>query len=729
MKHFFLCLALGAGLLSGCSDTQSIQTTAGLSGTYDLTAVGNYVFATSADRNELRVLDLAASPRDWVRAPNPIEPLAIPVLRRPLYLARDIRYETDGSEATGPYIYARSAGTEEISVVAAVETTDEGEKAYFKEAKRLGGLGFVTAFAARGAPKGGKSVLYFATQDESGSKLFRLELEGPEALMAMAQQPQATEIPLTTPLTDQSVTALLVMPAAEGQERIVVATRKTSVTAASGDRTYLLDPVSGAELVEYQFGGPVRLLATHAAVSNLLLDKTSEGTTICDLDDTLPPKVDLAHSVTTLKEGTYVFGVLDESACTLLDQEACSGVLAVEASTGALAVDSTESPMLPIRVGQALPTGLTIAADADVLIRCDGTSTVQRRPLIGIVPASDGRINIFDAAKLRSFDLNMAYDDGAGNQVATGKPAATGQAIVDSTGAAKTTRNTPANYIGLTVEEGATRDDTFRVIYEGALQGLVNRPVTMTGPETTVRCEGTDCFFYVDADAVTPRSGEDFSMVRVGDFISLSNSEGACPTPEDSELRVRTAQVGPVPDTSRSAGVLKTGPIPADCPNPTRFTVRAGAHHSDAQYPLVVYSDAKGYLGRMKEEKNTLPIPGGYYFHPEGFKDNEKEKFRSISAELHLDHLEDKDDLKLARGDQFIITAVSGVVPFAANVDTVTTTAGLTAYRLPGPVVHTRVADTDFAYIAYPSADGILQVSLGGLVDNAANIRGLVPFE
>jgi hypothetical protein len=698
LKRFILCLALGAGVLSACSASQTAQTNAGLSGTYDLTSVGNYVFVTSADRNELRALALTDSPRDWVRAPNPIEPLSIPVLERPIYLARDIHYDTDGNEVTGPYVYARSTGTDELSVVAA-------DPAYFKEVKRLSGLGFVTAFAGRGAEDGANSVLYYATQDETGAHLFRMELPGPEALMGSGGPQQVREITPATPLTDQTVTALLVLPSSDSvQEPLVVATRRTFTSAAQGGRTFKMDAGQGTVLVDYQFGGPVRVLATNPAVASTNLP---EGT--CETDTTTPPKP-------SLSAGTYVFGVLDESVCTQQDQEACSGILAVEADTGALATDSTGNPMLPIRVGAALPTGLALAANSHVLIRCDGASTVQTRPLIGIVPASDGRISIFDAAKLRSFDLNTptTADPNAGGA------GQTGNVVVDINGTAKTTSRTPDQYINLTVQEGATRDDTYRVLYEGALQGLSLRPLRTEGEEQTAQCSDAGCTFFVEAEAVQS------AMVRSGDIISLTNANGACVDPKDGttpvDLQVTNVTVGTRPNSTEQAGLLTTGPLPTDrCSDPTRFTVRAGS-----QYPLVVYSDANGYLGRVMEADVRFPIPGGFYFHPQGFDPTQNTEFKTVGAFLNLANL---GDLSLARGDQLIVTAQSGLLPFTAAVDTSTTAGGLTLFRLPGPVVHARVNDVDFAYIAYPSADGILQVSLAGLVDNVANLSGLVPFE
>src|SRR5262245_42307333 len=129
--------ALGAAALVAvalaCSQA-GLPQPGGVSGTYDLARVGNLVFVTSADRAELRVVDARLTggpedrpPRDWVRAPNPLEVLEIPVVERPVGLVRDLGYSAAavddltpaGGELTGPYVYAFARGKPEISVVGA----------------------------------------------------------------------------------------------------------------------------------------------------------------------------------------------------------------------------------------------------------------------------------------------------------------------------------------------------------------------------------------------------------------------------------------------------------------------------------------------------------------------------------------------------------------------------------------------------------------------------------
>ncbi|HEY0093004.1 MAG TPA: hypothetical protein VGB96_01715, partial [Archangium sp.] len=64
--------------------------------------------------------------------------------------------------------------------------------------------------------------------------------------------------------------------------------------------------------------------------------------------------------------------------------------------------------------------------------------------------------------------------------------------------------------------------------------------------------------------------------------------------------------------------------------------------------------------------------------------------------------------------------------PFSITVDT--GISDLAFFTLPGPVVEAKVGTTDYAYIAYPSADGILQVDLEVIFAEIANSRGVFPF-
>jgi hypothetical protein len=164
---------------------------------------------------------------------------------------------------------------------------------------------------------------------------------------------------------------------------------------------------------------------------------------------------------------------------------------------------------------------------------------------------------------------------------------------------------------------------------------------------------------------------------------------------------------------------LSTGPLQGDCTGRQRFTLRAGPNSG---LPFAVYSDGRGTEGRIAEgPQNSLTIEGPYYFHPPDYNS----QLPPFLVKLTLLEVEKPP----RRGDQYIASVQANFTPFIFAPDTGSLGAGLSAYRLPGPVAHTRFKGIDLAYIAYPSADGILQVNLASLTDNGAQASGLVPFQ
>jgi hypothetical protein len=685
LKRFMWCLALCAGILSGCSESQTGRSPAGLAGTYDLTLSGRYLFVTSSDRNELRVVDLEASPRDFVPAPNPLETLSIPVLERPSNLTRDESYTVDSGQIVagepGPYIYARSFGSQEISVVGA-------QADFFQELHRLNAQGLVTAFAARAGGSLGGSVLYYAEQTGLNARLIRVELPQPGDLTKdSVLMPQA----LSLDLSGKTVTSLLVLPPPAdqtGQERLVVATRGTMGTGGETFRV-VINGTAATREITYDFGLPVRLMATHPRVERL----TGEDEWFtCAFDQDVQNRT-VENPPPALAAGQYIFGVLDEISCG--GQQACSGVVAVDSATGMRATDAAGLPMLPISVGEALPTGLTLAARADLNLPCqlhdEPTRTVPivKRALVGIVPASNGTITLFDAVRMRQFDLDP-------------EGVATTRALVDSTGLTKGfTAEQLATHLTVELREGVTQNDTYRLIYQLGLPdlGSVDRVESSGGA-----CPAGSTCFAVDATAAM--------QVEAGDVVVLRGDAGTCKDATGTEVDYKI--------TSKVVGnptLLVTtapNPLPAECVELPRIIVRASGTR-----PFVVTSDAKGYLGRLGEGE-TLEVGGSYYYRATTAPDPAPKDVRITVQLLHPE---------LKRADQYVVTTLSHFRPYVFGIDTSSVILRLAAYRLPGPVVYTRVGETDLAYIAYPSADGILQIALEGITDNAANSSGLVPFD
>ncbi|WP_426746633.1 hypothetical protein VZQ01_00495 [Myxococcus faecalis] len=721
MKRGTLTVLLAcAGLGAGCSDTQATTGFAGLSGTYDLTMVGDLVFVTSSDRDELQVLDLSKDPKQFIPAPNPLQTLAIPVLDRPDSLTRDVGYKADGSDHAGPYVYARSAGASQISVVAAGPDR-------LVQVLRLEGRSLITSFAARSpapVPEGqtpGPGVLYYGIQDPDapfeadtgGSRIERQWVPGPDALGAGEVVPAAVTLFCLQP--GESVQAMAVLP----NDQLVVATRQA--TGLTG-RTLLVqdthpetsvDCTTPSAAVRDLSGGfdnfPVRYLVTHPRVS------------IPDNSET--PQ----NEAQVMEAGQFVFGIKDELSCGGATE--CTGVLAVDTLTGLTATDLSGAKMLPIRPPDGLPTGLALIPTATLRLRLvgpEGTITTDASatvPLLGLMPSSNGSITTFSASDRRQFDLDLRRANvvvearNEQEQVITVGGAST---LVDVSQAVEHLCD-PSNPTGPSVTrrtllEGSVVGGVFRFIYQGAFPSMVDLPRDLTTPTSFV----------------VPQATEVSRQVRLDDTIVLANQDIRCTT----DLKVTSIR----PASEAGKVVLETTtPIPEDCAELPLFTVRVGG---DQRFVLV--NDLGEFLSRDVEDSGPgYQIPTSYYFHPADFTQTTTVPDSAIPCGTPGDitvplfpptppplTLRATATNALSRGDRFVVSVGSGVRNHISGVDTSSSSgAGLAFYTLPGPVVAAQSGGASLAYIAYPSADGILQLNLSVIIDNAVNAFGLSAFE
>lgn len=720
MKRSTLAVLLAcAGLSGACSDSQVTSGLAGLSGTYDLTYANGLIFVTSSDRDELRVLDLLTEPKQYIPAPNPLEALSIPVLDRPDALTHDDDFGSSG-EAGIPYIYARSSGSQRISVVAAQRDrlTQVGEP--------LDAGGLVTAFAAR-APSATRatSVLYYALQTPPPAApagvtypvncafgaIMRRELPGPDILASEGAPPA---VPVFCLFERETAMALAVMPE-EG--RLVVATRNTTrLPPELPGRTLLITETVGGgtprEPVDLSAGfegSPVRLVATHPQV------------TLVEDNEETP-----ANETQVLPAGTYIFGLRDESSCGGAPQ--CTGVLAVESATGVRATDVGGAPMFSITAGTGLPTGMAIIPDGFVLLRVGDGVRVGKVPLLGILPSSNGSITLFSASDRRHFDVEPA----TANAVVTLRNAA--EVVVDRQ--VDTARETGVVAVEQAVEyvldpsnpnsrrttpkrklfEGSVPDLTFRIIFQGVFPTLAGLPRDLANPTS----------FEVAQDA-DPRK-----QVAPGDVIILESADAVCAT--DLVIRAVT------PTTTGRVRLETSTPIPEICAGLPNFSVLAAGTE-----PLILVDGAGNLLARdLAGNAAGYGIPTSYFFHPVGFQSGTQlvddvtgddpgqtgdepwavPAFPKPPPNLVI-RVEGNPQARLVRGDRFVVEVNSGVRNYVFGVNT--GAGGLALYTLPGPVA--APAGSSLAYIAYPSADGVLQVNMERLVDNALNAAALVPFE
>jgi hypothetical protein len=333
---------------------------------------------TSAATNDLRVLENAVtgrSRRDFLRAPNPLEALSIPVLERPSLLAIDEGRNSEGARVTGAYVYASRPGASEVSVVSVVENRQLGGRPMATPAPVTAISGFMDVDLAAPAFEThlpAKTRLFVATWDGDFASVYSAELATNLPDLARLDFKRLLLLD-RAPITAMQAVAPLASRTLDGaafcavKACLALATRKS---AGLTGESILFEPESGRS-ARLSFSGPVRHFASSTDASRL-------------------------------------YGVLDEQAC---GGPACGGVVAVELVAGTsgtgfpAALDALGLPMAPMRTPGGLITGLTLATGG--LIRqtvetesTDGGATgisalVQQYKELGAFSSSDGTITFF----------------------------------------------------------------------------------------------------------------------------------------------------------------------------------------------------------------------------------------------------------------------------------------------------------------------------------------------
>lgn len=610
--------------LAACSQRQSALPV-GIPGAFDLAQAGDLLFVNSTDRNELRVLNLAQSPREFVRAPNPLQALSIPVLDRPTGLVREVRYgdglaeveegvqavppaafqeQLEGkklvrlpgaSELGGPHLYVMSAGSPEISIVGPGARPEPGadplspERSELKELARLPTSAPVTAMAARGSETQA-GTLYYATYEPQAATVWSAEVPPPGELTLDAV---LQSVRFLARFPGESVTALLALPG----QRLVIATRRDQ--GRSG-QTLLFDARALAA-TPLPFSGPVRQLATHPAVYEIQGDQL----------------------VRTLPEGQRVYGLLDEQACA---GSACGGLLAVDVIVNppTVVTDGTGQPMAPIRFGAAVALGLSLGTAMNVQLPAEGGGfTGAVLPLLGLVTASTGELFLFDARFPRHIDTDPAPAEVSGF--------AYGETSLDPE------ENDLHGPRRISVADGAAPDESVSVIYQGRLPGLVDLPT-----------QDADGVRFPAPEAFLPRAA-------AGDILLVSTSGGSC------EVQVASVETQ----------ALVTSALPPGCGGRVSFTVRASAAR-----PYVVVGSESGFMGRVGAGE-AFSFSGAYFHHPDGF-DPKVPLLRFAFG---------KEDPAIQRDSGYRIQIDGHFAPLAAVVDPGLTGIGSSLYFPGSPVL------------------------------------------
>jgi hypothetical protein len=693
-----LVAAASALCLVACSQ-QAIPPPAHIVGTNSLALVNDLLFVTSPGASELRVLDLRVSPRDFVRAPNPLEPLSIPVLNSPTVLARDIAYDANGDiddTTYNPYVYAQGAAAGEISIVGTRRDTQ------LVELKRLVIGETVTAIAARGPSGGSPSTLYFATLGSGQGRLWQVAIPSSDPatgrLTAEPGAPLPVRYGVGSAYQGDPISSIAVLP----QNKVAVASR---AAGSRTGRTIILDPNGQGQRWVLDFPSPVRQLVTHPTIYASNFDG--------------PP-------LTRLAAGARIFGVLDDDACPPPPQPPlpappnpdCPGILAVEGLQtgpggvpnprfGMRSLDATGYPMLPIRVGFGLISGLSVAPTtgrykAGVPL-VGGSGAVKTFDFLGIASTSNGQIFFFDASALTPINIStlpaqvtiLQYVDSAAG-VHTYAPG-------PIPGTPRTDIANPPPYPGIKVASGAAADpsELVSVVFQGVIPDFSNLSVTLIGGETQLP--------YGAGDARRLIGGKDRIVVSAANGCS--------------------AEV-PLSAVDLNRGLLQTT-TPVPCMGAATFSVRAGGDLPSDQ-PYVVSGNVTGYMGRTNNNQdfafpaNVAERYGRYYYHPPPDPDHPEIVFDPTVPQIQFTMGPGAPDIQ--RDWQYAMVVESKFAPESVTVDV---NYGI-EFHSPGASAYvgalSDLTDISRLYVAYPSANAVLEFPPQLLVPNAANFRNIAAF-
>jgi hypothetical protein len=627
-------------------------------------ALNRYLFVTSTDTNELRVLDLSGetvcgASRCYLPGPNPLETLSIPVLDRPTSLAIDERYE-DGVRRKGALLYATRPGGAELSIVGVAP--DE-----LREVRRLSLPAPVTALTTLMVDRD-TSRIFVATFDGAASTVW--ELKHPSTPAALRRVPTAELVARLTAklrVEGESVVALQAVPGLAGRQVngrafcadsakacLALATRRSSGAAGT---TALFD-LDTLESVALGFPGPVRSLSTSDQVS--------------PADEALEPL-----RAQTPPPGALLFGVLDEEAC---GSPRCGGISAVDtrgaASAGGFEVVRSEGfPSQPVRWNDGLVLGVTVAAGGRIAAIDGGTLDTRQLPLLGTFTTSNGEIVFFDALAQRLLEQPgpsstlgpVRYSPGSGaDDAGVLAPFLSGPLLAGEPTRVGTAWLGPA---AASVSDGALRSQELVITWRGELTPGGGVPAS-----APTRLE-------LPA-ALRPR-------VAVGDEVSFSGCAG-------------TGFIASV-----TAGMATVQGAEA-CASPGRAVIRPGT----AQ-PFVISASLDGVLGRA--------APGST-FRLEGTPAVRLEGVDPTQPLLVIPFGTDTDTAPPPVGTQWVMTLESGLSPLVSQIDVNSFGANAsscpTNATLPGAVVYDVVRNRLFA--AYPSANVVSEVDPGRAV------RGLI---
>jgi len=361
--------------------------------------------------------------------------------------------------------------------------------------------------------------------------------------------------------------------------------------------------------------------------------------------------------------------------------------------------------MVAIRYGSGLISGLSIVPQSGrskpgADLGFPGPS-VQTIDLLGIATTSNGLIVFFDAVALNVFNVSadltqataVTYQTDLGDAVPTYVP---GPVL----GTQRTDIFPAPLYPGIATALGAAIEESVFVTYQGTITGFrdVAVPGGLLGGEMELPAGAGDL------NRVSP--GADRIVVTAGDC---------------------TSEV-PLTSFRRSPPVLVTTDRIA-CSGAATFSVRAGGIQ-----PYVVEGGASGYMGRTGNSQ-TFAFPAavgeraGRYFYHQPFNPGRPELTPYDPTVPQLQFVMGDGDPNIQRDYRYSIGIGSGYAPEYIIADTAS--LGID-FHAPGYSAYARAlsdgTDVSRLYVAYPSANAILEFQPQLLTPNLPNARYVTIF-
>jgi hypothetical protein len=184
----------GTGGLNGVGTVSVVRVSGSDGGAQVDAQYGQIAFLTSANSDDLKGLQLIltdpSQTRNYVPAPNPLQPLSIPVVNQPVELAPSVRYGPitttlpyfptgfmDGQVRTGMLLFVRGSASPNISVVGTANVPESLRQ--LTNGLLIQSAGVVTAISARLTSSEQNVVLYYATFDGENATVWERVLQHP----------------------------------------------------------------------------------------------------------------------------------------------------------------------------------------------------------------------------------------------------------------------------------------------------------------------------------------------------------------------------------------------------------------------------------------------------------------------------------------------------------------------------------------------------------------------